>query len=155
MFRKVDKVVRCFRPKANFRRIILTLQGPSFGTTFGPAIFELIPYAILDNAIKYAPNRSDIAVRVEDAAKEIYVSVVSYGPLIEETEREAIFAKGFRGKHAVALRPDGTGIGLHTTRELVRHHFSGDIAVSQTGDPTMIESRAYYSTQFEVVLPRK
>ena len=155
VFRKVDKVVRCFRPKANSRRINLVLQGPSFGATYGPAIFELVPYAIIDNAIKYAPNRSDIFVKVDDSPQQVRVLVVSLGPRIDNSERQKIFEKGYRGIHAIQLMPEGTGIGLHTAKELVQKHFSGSISVTQDDVPKIVDGNTYFSTQFEIVVPRR
>jgi signal transduction histidine kinase len=154
VYRKVDKVVRCFRPKANFRRITLDLRGPSFGATYGPAIFELVPYSIIDNAVKYAPDRSDVIVAVEDKEKEIVVSVASLGPLIESFEQQMIFDEGYRGAHAMAIHPAGTGIGLHTTRELLKKHFGGNISVIQDTSPTRIGRHTYFSTRFDIALPR-
>lgn len=154
VFRKVDKVVRCFRPKANTRRINLFLRGPSFGATYGPAIFELVPYAIIDNAVKYAPFRTDISVDVIDKEKEIYVCVESLGPLIDPPERTKIFEKGYRGIHASQFIPSGTGIGLHTAKELLEKYFNGTISVTQENTPTIIGGHSYFPTRFELVVPR-
>jgi len=155
VFRKVDKVVRCFRPKAKARRINLELRGPSFAATYGPAIFELIPYAIVDNAVKYSPNRSDIIIQVEDRNDEILVRIVSLGPLIEPSESEKIFERGYRGVRAAELIPSGTGIGLYTAKELLQINFNGSISVSQATAPTIIDGHSYFSTQFEIVVPRQ
>ena len=155
VFRKVDKVVRCFRPKAHFRRITIALQGPSFAATYGPAVFELIPYAVIDNAIKYSPYRGEINVRVQDEVRDIFITVSSFGPLIEPTEIETIFAKGYRGVHATELLPQGTGIGLHTAKELLEKHFNGSIRVKQEGIASIYDGRAYYPTLFEIRIPRR
>lgn len=154
VFRKVDKVVRCFRPKANVRRINLTIRGPSFGATFGPAIFELIPYAIIDNAIKYAPRRSDVIVQVTDEPEQIAIKILSYGPLIDIPERTKIFEKGYRGVYASGLVTQGTGIGLYTAKELIERYFDGSLNVAQEMTPSIIDGRTYFPTEFEILVPR-
>ncbi len=51
VFKKVDKVVRCFRPKANAKGIDLELRGPSRSMTFGPSLFELVPYVSIGSQL--------------------------------------------------------------------------------------------------------
>lgn len=149
VFKKVDKVVRCFRSKAAARSITIILKGASYGFARGPQIFELIPYAIIDNAIKYAPAGSEVIVTVTEDNDVIRASFTSFGPRIDPDEVSKIFERGYRSRNAISAGTMGTGIGLHMARTLVEDHFDGKISVSQI--PT---ESALYETRFEVLVPR-
>jgi signal transduction histidine kinase len=153
VFKKVDKVVRCFRPKASARGINLELRGPSFASTYGPALFELVPYAIIDNAVKYAPTGGSIVISVIDGVTEVRVRVSSLGPYIEPQEQSKIFDRGYRGKHAVRTPQPGTGIGLSSAKKLLEEQFQGRILVSQNPEAVAAGPHAFFQTEFEIVVP--
>lgn len=153
VYKKVDKIVRCFRPNARDRGINLSLQGKSLSQTKGPNNFELIPYAIIDNAMKYAPNNSTIVVLVEETTEEITVIVSSFGPFIEPSERTSIFEVGYRGIHAIKSKQTGTGIGLATAKKLLSH-FNGKISVDQDAAVHDIGAASYFMTKFTIQVPK-
>ena len=155
VFRKVDKVVRCFRAKGNSKQLRIELHGQSFGTISGPNVFELIPFALVDNAIKYSPSNQQIDVLVEESASHIRVRVCSIGPQIEPDEREKIFEKGYRGLHATATGISGTGVGLAMVQKLVNEHFVGRIAVAQTTERFQMNMVRYFDTEFVIEFPRE
>ncbi len=68
IFRKVDKIVRIFRATGNAKRVRIELDGVSYSSVRGPDVFELIPFAIIDNAIKYSPAGQEITVRASETA---------------------------------------------------------------------------------------
>ncbi|MBP6014338.1 MAG: HAMP domain-containing histidine kinase [Alphaproteobacteria bacterium] len=153
VFKKVDKVVRCFRPKASARSINLVLRGNSFGSVRGPQIFELVPYAIVDNAIKYAPSNSDVVVGVAENSESFEISVRSIGPRIDPDEVRKIFDKGYRGRHVQNSGRQGTGIGLSTAGSLLEEHFGGTISVTQDEVEHPLHDSMHW-TSFEITLPR-
>lgn len=151
IYRKVDKVVRCFNPRAfDFNKRII-LKGPSSKYVRGPDIFELVPYAIIDNAIKYSPSGSEISVDVSDNPSPT-LRISSYGPKIEDDEISEIFMKGRRGVHAMSSEVAGSGVGLHLVNKLVTEYFGGEISVRQSGDVNINGVQSMYTT-FTVVLP--
>jgi signal transduction histidine kinase len=154
VFKKVDKVVRCFRPKAAARNIVIRLQGPSTASTWGPSIFELIPYTIIDNAVKYAPEGTHVVVDVKDGQSEVVVRVRSFGPFIDPKERFSIFQRGYRSAHAERTGQAGTGLGLTTAKHLLEQHFHGSITVQQEAQATSNAKATYFSTEFEILVPR-
>lgn len=128
IFRRVDKVVRSFMPYALKKRLAIRLEGRSFRETTGPDVFEIIPFTLIDNAVKYSPPNSEIRVRVTDFFNETEVIVQSMGPRIESTELRKIFERGYRGVHAKISGRPGSGIGLHMAANLVSQ-FSGQLTV--------------------------
>lgn len=67
---------------------------------------------ILDNAISYAPEHSEVRVYLVKKEDHYIISVHNDGAPIPPEEKEKLFAKFFRGKEAKNMRPVGTGLGL-------------------------------------------
>lgn len=153
VFRKVDKIVRCFRPSAKDRGINFVLSGRSVAQTRGPNNFELIPYAIIDNAVKYTPNHSTIGVTVDERNDDIFVEINSLGPFLAPSERTKIFESGYRGIHAIKSKQTGTGIGLATANKLVSQ-FNGKILVEQDAAAQEVGAASYFMTKFTIRVPR-
>lgn len=151
VFRRVDKIVRIFRATGNAKRLNIAMGGASFGLIRGPNVFELVPFAILDNAIKYSPAGQTITVSFEETARNIAVVFQSIGPKIEDDEIERIFDKKFRGVNAASSV--GTGIGLSNAKTLVEH-FGGEIRVRQTTEKFSINMIPYLETEFTIRFPR-
>lgn len=151
-FRKVDKVVRCFKSSAMYQRKVLNLSGESFGRVRGPDIFELIPYVLIDNAIKYSPEMYPIEV-VASEGRDFSFYVESYGPYIAEQEREEIFKKGVRGRAALTSNVPGSGVGLHMAKKLVDENFHGSLVVEQDVSSDFVDGLYYHRTRFTVTIP--
>jgi two-component system sensor histidine kinase KdpD len=86
-----------------------------------PAMTEVI-YILLDNASKYAPVGSTIAIRVAlESPREVRVTVSDEGPGIPTALRERVFEKFFRVplREPHDSRRGGVGLGLPIARRLV------------------------------------
>ena len=129
VYRRTDKVVRSFGPFAAKRNIRINISGSSFATSLGPNVFEIIPYVILDNAIKYSPANSEIEVVFQENAETISIEFKSLGPPIEKNELDSIFAEGHRSRAAQRSGISGSGIGLYLARQLVAQ-FGGTLTAS-------------------------
>lgn len=154
VFKKVDKVVRCFASKLNHRRINVRAEGRSFGTTFGPPIFEIVPFVIVENAVKYAPSGSELLVRFEENDEQIIVRFESFGPKIKDNEKEKLFDQHFRGEAAQRSEKSGSGIGLFAARTILETHFNGRISVNQLDQELWCDGDVLHLTRFTVILPR-
>jgi signal transduction histidine kinase len=153
IFRKVDKVQRCFKTMAYNEGKSVTLSGNSYRKIVGQDFFELVPYTIIDNAVKYSPVGYDISVTVSDQSPETILVVKSYGPKIDENERLAIFTRYFRGREAIETKKPGTGIGLNIAAKIVSDVFSGQISFVQHPGYVEIDGLKYYETDFVVRVP--
>lgn len=153
IYRRVDKVVKCFESIANHKNIDLVMTGQSYASGIGPDVFEIIPYVLIDNAVKYAPNYSNISVVVWETTKSIEIIVKSLGPNIESEEQESIFLKGVRSKAAKARDAAGSGIGLFLAKTLVGQ-FGGKIWVEVGTTDTSTPSGLCREITFCVSVPR-
>lgn len=84
---------------------------------------------LLDNAIKFAPEQSQIKLAITQTPDAIAVSVANAGETISEETRKRIFEKFYQGDSSHAT--EGTGLGLAIVSKIVELH-KGTIAVSST-----------------------
>jgi len=152
VFSRVDKVVRCFRAAAKDKSVDIHLSGQSYRFTKGPNILDIVPYTLIDNAIKYTPPNNKVDVGVYDLDGKTVVSISSIGPVVLSGEHDKIFEAGFRGKTASTLRPSGTGIGLSVAKEIVEK-FSGEISIRQEGDVIKNSGIDFLTTTFTFSVP--
>lgn len=73
---------------------------------------------ILDNAVKYSPKGSSIAVEVIEYEFYVCINVRDQGIGIPEEERAQIFGRFYRGSQV--QQEEGVGIGLYLAREILQ-----------------------------------
>jgi len=77
---------------------------------------------ILDNALKYSPEKRDIRIRVIETEKVVEVHIRDRGIGIPESDQGKIFKGFFRGKDAAREAPKGVGLGLKIARNIMESH---------------------------------
>ncbi|MFA5940470.1 MAG: ATP-binding protein [Sinimarinibacterium sp.] len=106
-------------PLALRRGIDLQLEG---GTTIVEGHADLLAVLLrnlLDNAIRYAPDRSQVRVRVERAHESVRLHVIDQGPGIEPALRGRL---GQRFQRLGRADVEGTGLGLSIVRRIADLH---------------------------------
>jgi two-component system, OmpR family, sensor histidine kinase KdpD len=83
---------------------------------------------LLDNAVKYSPTTSTIAIRARGNGA-VAIAVRNSGSTIPEREQRRVFERFYRGDQA--RRVPGTGIGLAIVQQIARAH-GGDLTVSSS-----------------------
>ncbi len=73
---------------------------------------------LVDNAVKYSPERGTITVAARRRRERVEISVADEGVGIPDSEQERIFRKFYRGE-TEGVRPGGTGLGLFIAQGLV------------------------------------
>jgi two-component system, OmpR family, sensor histidine kinase KdpD len=81
-------------------------------------LFEQVLFNLLDNASKYAPPRSLVAIRAWQDDGQVVVQVLDEGPGIPADELERVFEKFYR-VGGPDRRRAGTGLGLAICRGFV------------------------------------
>lgn len=99
---------------------------------------------LLDNAVKYSPEKSTISIKMTQDKKNIFVAIKDQGMGIKATDLLHIFERFYRAdlsrsKEAI----DGNGLGLSIAKNIVKSH-DGRISV---------ESHPGKGSTFTVVLP--
>lgn len=83
---------------------------------------------IIDNAFRYSPN-GRVMVSLFAASDQAILTIEDTGIGIDPAELEFIFQKFYRGKNAIEMDPNESGIGLYTTKKIIELH-NGRIALS-------------------------
>ena len=81
-------------------------------------LMEQVLFNLLDNAAKYAPTGSKIAIRAQRDGNSVVLEVSDEGEGIPPADCERIFDKFFRVHHTDRQRV-GTGLGLAICRGFV------------------------------------
>jgi two-component system sensor histidine kinase KdpD len=75
-------------------------------------------FNLLDNAAKYAPAGSAIAIRARQDGREVLVTVTDEGPGLPPSDLERVFDSFYRVRKGDQVRA-GTGLGLAICRGFV------------------------------------
>ena len=94
IYKKIDKSRHILLNRAQSKQIRINFKGNSIKEFDAIEAFELVPFVILDNAIKYSPANRDIDILFNEQNKELEVSIKSCGPKVELEELTNIFKKG-------------------------------------------------------------
>jgi heavy metal sensor kinase len=123
----------------------LTLEAPVPVTvTCDPSILRQALINLIDNAIKYTPDKGLVTVLVaKTSAGEAQIDVRDSGPGIAAQHRERIFDRFYRVDAGRARDAGGLGLGLAITRWAVEAH----------GGRIELESEQGQGSLFRIVLP--
>jgi signal transduction histidine kinase len=105
---------------------------------------EQVLLNLLDNAIKYSPQRKEIEVEVLTGPGEVEIRVGDRGIGIPAEQRELIFERFHRGSEAARINPKGVGLGLKIVRHIMAAH-RGEI---------LIEGRTGGGSMFRLIFPK-
>ncbi len=124
----IETCIREFGERLNGHPIELQVPGSLHLVELDPDLIQKAIRQLLDNAIKYSPTGSAIAMSARLLNGSIVVSVTDQGPGIDAKDQPRVFDKFFRGpqwKYSVK----GTGLGLSIAKGMVEAH-GGDIWLS-------------------------
>ena len=83
---------------------------------------------IIDNAARYSPNGTVniVAIRAED---KILITIKDDGIGIASDDLPYVFERFYRGKNAITLDPNESGVGLYISKKIIELH-NGEIKLS-------------------------
>lgn len=110
---------------------------------FDEKILELALTNLINNAVKYSPEHTDIDIEVLAENDMLTIKIIDQGIGIPEKEQKYIFNKYFRAENA--LLNQGTGIGLH----IVKSH------LESLGGGISFESEENKGSIFTITFPTK
>jgi two-component system phosphate regulon sensor histidine kinase PhoR len=114
-------IVSLITPSAEERGVSVTLEEWS-GTVLGD--HERLTEAlvnIIENAVKYTPDKGSVMISVDDTARYAVVNVKDTGIGISEEDMEVIFERFYRVDKSREAVP-GTGLGLSIVKAIIEAH---------------------------------
>jgi signal transduction histidine kinase len=124
IFRVEPIVRRTWDALRSGRHLDLKVDGEPVLVVADPDRLEQVLWALLDNAVKYSPPGTQVAVRLgstnaDGASPRALISIADEGAGMDEETRERAFEQFFRARDAGRLAPDGSGVGLYAARGLI------------------------------------
>ena len=131
----VDKAVEECRERATAKHIALTADYGGYAEFLKVLADEealrSIFTNVVDNAIKYTPEKGRVEVRVEPEGRSVKVAVKDTGIGMTSEERDHVFEEFFRARNEHTIDIPGTGLGLTIVKRLVDMH-QGSITVESS-----------------------
>lgn len=115
----IQQVMAYLVPVALKHQQELVLQGEASPMVGDLTLLEVLFSNLVDNAIRYSGEGSEINVEIRDVGQHYEVLVKDTGPAIEEEVRTQIFNNFYRAQPS---RGDGAGLGMSITRDIARLH---------------------------------
>jgi signal transduction histidine kinase len=131
----VEICVERVRPLAERKHISITLHpiGEDVRIVGDNELMEYACYNLLTNAVKYSPQRTEVAVSGWNADGDVRIAVKDQGIGMDQKEVKRIFQKFYRTKKAEESGEAGTGIGLSIVQQIVEQHGGRIDVTSQPG----------------------
>ncbi len=130
----IREVVASMRSEIDERQLDVVCDEQLPRVSFDPRLMKLAFKQLLDNALKYSPPDTPVAIRAH-ADSMLTIEVTDYGTGIPAEEQMRIFERFYRSpsfKHQIP----GSGLGLSIAHRIVRAH-NGDLTVmSRPGETT-------------------
>lgn len=154
IYKKFHKAKRLLSIKTKHNSLSISLIGNSTLEVETLQAFELVPYVLLENAIKYSPPNQEIKVNFSEILnRELEVIVSSIGPYVKPEETDKIFERGVRAESVMNTSISGEGLGLYLAKTLC--DLNGfHISASSSQETSYTLSLMPYAT-FEVKLAVK
>ncbi len=91
---------------------------------------------LLENAVKYSPDGSDITVTVDDRGDSFVTAVCDRGIGIPADELGQVFERFHRGRQVSSTNYGGLGLGLYITKQIIERHGGSIWVDSKEGQGT-------------------
>lgn len=116
----IGTALNSLQKKLEDRKIKITLP-PGIPMVYADSVLiEQVLINLLENAVRYTPEGSPLAIAVEATAQAVGLSVTDQGPGIPEGMEDKLFEKFYRLPNGTAQT--GVGLGLAICRAIVEAH---------------------------------
>ncbi len=140
----IEEAVLICNRKAKLKNIRILAEVPKdVSANVNGALIAQAVINLLDNAIKYSGENSDVQVRVEKTESMVAIRVEDSGPGIGKEHLPRLFERFYRVDKARSRSMGGTGLGLAIVKHIAQAH-NGKIA---------IESELGRGSVFSIELP--
>jgi len=105
---------------ADYKKVSIEAEIPSRSVFVvgSKSLLKSLFLNLLDNALKYSPERTKITVTLQEQEENVLITVADEGEGIPEEQRERVFQDFYRA----TSKADGLGLGLGIALEVVKFH---------------------------------
>ncbi len=140
----VSSALKICRNRIRAKNIVTELLfSESLEIRVNPSLFEQALINLIDNAVKYCPEKSSITISGERFQDYVLIKITDNGPGIPEKDIPRVFERFYTVNKARSREMGGTGLGL----AIVKH-----IILAHRGEINLI-SRETKGTEFVIRIP--
>ena len=99
-------------------------------------LIQQVIYNLIDNAVKFTPEKGTITVFAENDGEVTKVSIRNSGPGISEEEIARIFERFYKVDKSRSYDTKGVGLGLYIVKTIINMHDGEISASSKQGEYT-------------------
>lgn len=132
------------KEKAEDKKIFIELTGNA-AAWIDATLIEQAAVNLLDNAIKYSPEKSKITIHTQLAGNEIQIQFIDQGIGIAAKHLPRLFERFYRVDKARSRKAGGTGLGLAIVKHIAQAH----------GGRVSVTSRKGHGSTFTLHIPIK
>ena len=107
-------------------------------------LLQMLANNLIDNALKYSPIETVVAVSLQKINSTIQLQVKDEGIGLPDSEKKKIFHKFYRVGNENTRKAKGTGLGLYLCRKIMEDH-QGKISVADNRPTGTIFTATFYS----------
>jgi len=135
-----------FEPQSQAKNINISLDIPENLVVYmDKNLIERVLTNLLNNAIKFTPDKGKIKISCKDNGKEAIISVADTGFGISGENVDKIFQEFYRAKNIEGKSIQGSGLGLSLVKRIIDSH----------KEKIWVESEEKKGTKFSFTLKRK
>lgn len=111
----------------------LILTGKSLFVTADMSKIQQVVYNLIDNAIKFSHNDSEITIETTEKNEKVFVSVKDTGIGISKENQNKIFERFYKTDTSRGKDKKGSGLGLSIVKEIIQAHDENINVISTEG----------------------
>ncbi len=128
----IEEVLAGYGEQLRGRPLHISVQPPDLTVSADRELLSIGVGQLVENAAKYSPVGSPVAISVKEQSGEVVISVHNEGTPIPPAEQERIFERFYRAEES-KLHAPGTGLGLSIARQAAEAHGGRIWVVSEEG----------------------
>jgi len=126
--------IQACEAKASAKNIVLELLcAEDLKGKVNPALLEQAVVNLIDNAIKYSQERTNVTLQGSMDANHILIAVTDEGPGIQDIHLSRLFERFYRADKARSRKLGGTGLGLAIVKHIANVHQGEVDVISKVG----------------------
>jgi len=131
----IKKTAESFEGACKNKKITLNLifSSPETYVDADMGKIQQVLYNLIDNAIKFSHNSSEIIVSTEEKGEKVFVSVKDHGIGIPKESIKKIWDRFYKTDASRGRDKKGTGLGLSIAKEIIQAHNENINVISTEG----------------------
>lgn len=155
VYGKFDKAKKMLHALSRKRRVSVQIKCEKKDMRIIQAysIIDILPYLLLDNAIKYSPERGSVDVEFVYYDNCVKIEISSEGPFVGADEIKKLTEKNYRGRNALKIDSCvGRGLGLYFVQYIAELH---DISINYKSEKYsyQLDGIPYSSFKVSLIIP--